>query len=131
MKNDDKKNKDVTVYFDGDCPMCKTFVPWLEDDKKNNLPKNKDSVKFENLRTQNLPNGITKDKAIEKIHLVDKNGDILTGAKAVFTAMEQNTPNERIGIGTNPPQTGTSIQKCNANPGTSIARKAAAAATKK
>ena len=83
------KGKNTTVYFDGDCPMCRTFVPWLDDtalEKKGG----DSSVKFENLRTEVLPDGITKDKAIEKIHLLDQSGNILTGAKAVFTAMEQN-----------------------------------------
>ena len=85
-KKDKKaKEKDVTAYFDGDCPMCKTFVPWLQNTELDGT-KDKNSVKFENLRTKELPDSINKDKAIEKIHLVDKNGDILTGAKAVFAA---------------------------------------------
>jgi len=83
------KEKNTTVYFDGDCPMCRTFVPWLD----NGAPEKKEesgSVKFEDLRTEALPDGITKNQAIEKIHLLDKDGEILTGAKAVLTAMEQN-----------------------------------------
>ena len=96
MSEEDKKNKKqktkdkgVKVYFDGDCPMCKTFMPWLENTGLEK-DKNNNSVKFEDLRTQALPDGITKEQATEKIHLLDQNGNILTGAKAVFTAMEQN-----------------------------------------
>ena len=36
-----KDDKEIKVYFDGDCLMCRTFVPWLEDSPKNKKPEDK------------------------------------------------------------------------------------------
>ena len=82
MSEDDKKKP--TVYFDGDCPMCRAFVPYIDE------PTNPDSAKFENLRKAELPQGIELQQAIDKIHLVTANGEVQKGAKAVFTALEVN-----------------------------------------
>jgi predicted DCC family thiol-disulfide oxidoreductase YuxK len=87
MSEDDKKRpvvSPVVVYYDGDCPMCRAFVPLIDE------PQQADSVKFENLRTTNLPEGIKYLDATEKIHVVTENGEILKGAKAVFKALETN-----------------------------------------
>ena len=80
--SEDKKRP--VVFYDGDCPMCRAFVPFIDE------PTKEDSAKFENLRTTKLPEGIDYTQATEKIHVITESGEILRGAKAVFKALETN-----------------------------------------
>jgi len=76
----DKKDK---AYFDGDCPMCRLFVPMVESE-------NETSVTFDNLRENQLPEELSIEQASQKIHVELKDGSIIKGAAAVFHILEQN-----------------------------------------
>lgn len=81
-KKDKETGKDK-VYFDGDCPMCRQFVPMIESEEET-------AISFNNLREQPLPEGVSIEQASEKIHLELADGTIVKGASAVFHMLEQN-----------------------------------------
>ena len=81
----DSEHSDATVYYDGDCPMCRTFTAHLDTNKE------KDGTNFQNFRTQALPDDIDPLIAAEKIHLRDDSGQVLSGAQAVLRILERKS----------------------------------------
>ncbi|MCB0322371.1 MAG: DUF393 domain-containing protein [Bdellovibrionales bacterium] len=70
-----------TAYYDGDCPMCSTFVARLGTDT---------AVDYRDLRTDALPDTIARDEAERLIHVQTREGSTLKGAQAVLHLLERH-----------------------------------------
>ncbi len=84
---DEKNNPkdEATVYFDGDCPMCRLFTAQVEPIKENG------STNFTDLRKGELPEGVDQESAERYIHVEDTDGKILRGAPAVLRILERKS----------------------------------------
>lgn len=71
------------VYFDGDCPLCRVVVERVEKEGKGT------ETLFHNVHEGNLPAGVTKELALQAMHVVSKEGMVKKSAQALFSLLEQ------------------------------------------
>lgn len=71
------------VYFDGDCPLCRVVVETVEKEGKS------DTTVFHNVHEGNLPAGVTKELALQAMHVVSTDGTVKKSAQALFSLLEQ------------------------------------------
>ena len=74
------------VYYDTDCPMCRSFVDHLGGPN----PESSAPTNFKSLRNDPLPSGLTKDGVEKEIHVTDEQGHVLKGAPAVLYILERH-----------------------------------------
>lgn len=68
----------LTVLYDGDCPLCSREIAWYQHRPAN------EPIRWVNLRdpAARLPEGIARDAALARFHVVHANGAAATGAAA-------------------------------------------------
>jgi predicted DCC family thiol-disulfide oxidoreductase YuxK len=68
----------TTVYFDGSCPLCRAEIGYYrhEDDTG--------ALAFVDVSDTDapLPSGLTQHHAMERFHVLEGNGQLLSGAAA-------------------------------------------------
>ena len=84
MVNAESKNKYTTVFYDGQCPMCTTFV------KKAEVYTRGKDFKYSDITQKPLPKNLNKDAVLKEIHVVDKQGGIYKNVEAIFKILETN-----------------------------------------
>ncbi|QIA66149.1 DUF393 domain-containing protein [Vibrio astriarenae] len=74
--------KELTLYFDGLCPLCSKEMAHLAKHDVNSLLELVD-VHTERFSEQTL---VTKDKAMDLLHAVDAEGNMYVGLDAAYQA---------------------------------------------
>ncbi len=86
MSDHDRDNEKTSrVLFDGDCPMCRSFVAAVDKDKTG-------AVDFQSTQSEEiqLPGAVTKESVERSIHHIDSVGTVRTGAAAIFLTLQEN-----------------------------------------
>ncbi len=79
-----KKNEEkMTIYFDGECAMCNALMHRIDASGKRTAFNPQD------IRTDELPENLSKADAIKEIHVMDANGNMYKNAEAILKIMEQ------------------------------------------
>ena len=79
-----KKNEEkMTIYFDGECAMCNALMYRIDASGKRTAFNPQD------IRTDHLPENLSKADAIKEIHVVDANGNMYKNAEAILKILEQ------------------------------------------
>ena len=72
----------ITVYYDGDCSLCRVIVSGVSDSKNAELFSMKD------IALGNLPTGVTREQASREVHVVDSTGRTHKNIDALFVILE-------------------------------------------
>jgi predicted DCC family thiol-disulfide oxidoreductase YuxK len=72
-----------TVYFDGKCPMCQAFQSSVTTSKQS------DKFTFVDVNTGPLPADISKESALQQMHVVDEHGRIFKNADSVLAVLDE------------------------------------------
>ncbi|MGF1545638.1 MAG: thiol-disulfide oxidoreductase DCC family protein [Parvularculaceae bacterium] len=78
----------ATVYFDGDCPLCRREIAFYE---RRADPAAVAFVNIHKIDAATLGDGLTKDEALGRFHVRDADGTLREGAGA-FAALWRRTP---------------------------------------
>jgi len=74
-----KRLPDLTVFYDGDCPVCRMEVVWYERlDKTGAIAW----IDIETLNDGNLPDGKSRQELLNRFHARDKAGHYHVGVDA-------------------------------------------------
>ena len=75
----------TVVFYDGDCPLCSSEIQLY---KKNTKPG---SVQFIDvaLPSVNLPDNLNRKTALSRFHVMNRNGELLSGALAFSELWKQ------------------------------------------
>jgi len=68
----------TTVYFDGSCPLCRAEIRYYRREDDTGALAFVDVSKADAL----LPSGLTQHHAMERFHVLEGNGRLLSGAAA-------------------------------------------------
>lgn len=79
-----KKIKNLTVYYDGTCPMCTAF--------KSQSDKNTDQheIRFLDVHTDPIPNFLSKEDILSEIRVVDSDGNVSKGSDSIFAVLRRH-----------------------------------------
>ncbi|HEY70958.1 MAG TPA: DUF393 domain-containing protein [Anaerolineae bacterium] len=72
------------VFYDGNCGICQSFASWLMGlDQTRRLSL----VAYQQIAPSELPAALTPQMTQQAMHLLDSQGNLYRGARAVFEAM--------------------------------------------
>jgi predicted DCC family thiol-disulfide oxidoreductase YuxK len=77
------KSRKKTVYYDGECPMCQAFQA------KVGASNQAEKFTFVDVNTQTLPSDISKEQALQQMHVVDANGIVYKNADSVLAVLDE------------------------------------------
>lgn len=82
---------DLTVLYDGDCPLCSREIGWYQGLNAS------ERIRWIDLRdaSARLPDGIDRDTALARFHVVAADGAAVSGA-AAFLRLWQAYPGLRL-----------------------------------
>ena len=80
--------KNLTVYFDGDCPMCSREVSLY---KKQKGAADISWIDATKVPLDSLPSNVTREALLEKLHVSDKEGNFYIGGNAFLKLWENLT----------------------------------------
>jgi predicted DCC family thiol-disulfide oxidoreductase YuxK len=84
--------KQLTVYFDGDCPICRFEIDHYK------RCAGSENVDFIDVAAETLPDlgeGLERDKALARFHVRRADGSLVSGAEG-FALVWQTLPSWRI-----------------------------------
>jgi len=82
MGSEENKKRNITVFYDGECPMCTAFVRKVKASPQNEDFEYSDATKVP------LPRGIEKDAVMKEIHAIDNQGKIYKNVDVIFKILE-------------------------------------------
>ena len=80
------KQKDLTVFYDGECPYCRTEIRWY---RKLNSKNNIDWVDITRNKTELEDHNIPYNKAMAELHVVESSGQHYVGVPGFFAIWSQ------------------------------------------
>ena len=80
-----------TVYFDGQCPLCKREIQFY---RRQRGAENVNWVDVTKLGSLDLPFGLTQEDALARFHIVNVKGQLISGGEA-FSALWLSLPTFR------------------------------------
>ncbi len=82
-----KKNPSCKVFFDGSCPLCAREISLYSKLDKD------DEIEWVDVSQPEpaTPVGITRERLLSRIHLLDSEGKLQIGASAFFFHLEKIT----------------------------------------
>ena len=80
--------KNLTVYFDGDCPMCSREVSLY---KKQKGAADISLIDVTKAPLDSLPSNVSREALLEKLHVSDKEGNFYIGGNAFLKLWENLT----------------------------------------
>ena len=71
-------NTEMTVYFDGACPLCRAEIGYYQNQN------GAEYIEFLDVSANDgaLPDGLTRAQAMARFHVRNADGDLLSGAAA-------------------------------------------------
>ncbi len=82
IKKGESKKKKISIFYDGECPMCSAVVA-----KINNSSRSAD-FKYIDATTATLPKSLTRRDALKEIHVIDESGNTHKNADAILKIIE-------------------------------------------
>ncbi|MDG1458287.1 MAG: DUF393 domain-containing protein [Pseudoprimorskyibacter sp.] len=78
MTESPKTKAELTVFHDGSCPLCEVEIGYMK------RQSGADQIAFVDVSQVNvvLPDGLTRDAAMQRFHVADMDGQIHSGAVA-------------------------------------------------
>ena len=90
VMSSDPKPPLSTVYYDGDCPMCRAFVATVKDAPQG------ERLHMVDFSKTNVMAAFSQESLKKEIHLIDEHGRVYKGAEAVFKALWDSNSRWRI-----------------------------------
>lgn len=84
------ENGDLTVYFDGACPLCTAEINYF----KKATPPGSTTFEDVSLEGARRPEGVSREELLARFHVRRDDGTVLSGASA-FVQMWQHAPGWR------------------------------------
>ena len=88
MIQDDFGSKAETVYFDGQCPLCTREIQFYQ---RQRGAKNVNWVDVTKVGVLDLPFGLKQEDALARFHIVNANGQLVSGGEA-FSSLWLSLP---------------------------------------
>jgi predicted DCC family thiol-disulfide oxidoreductase YuxK len=88
MTRDDFGLNAETVYFDGQCPLCTREIQFY---RRQRGAENINWVDVAKVGLLGLPSGLTQKDALARFHIVNVNGQLISGGEA-FSALWLSLP---------------------------------------
>ncbi len=86
------ETKDLTVFYDGACPLCRREIAFYQD------KTGADAIAWIDVSGQvgndEVAPGLSRDRALSRFHIVDGNGTVVSGGRA-FAAIWTSLPGFR------------------------------------
>lgn len=83
--------KKATVYFDGSCPLCRAEISYYRREDSASAFSFIDISQID----ASLPFGLTQQSAMQRFHVLDGDGQLLSGA-AAFVEVWSRLPGWRL-----------------------------------
>lgn len=77
------KSGKKTVYYDAECPMCQAFQSKVVSSKQS------DKFTFVDVNTGSLPAEISKEVALQQMHVVDEYGVVYKNSDSVLAVLHE------------------------------------------
>lgn len=87
MKPTQDRTKDLTVFYDGACPLCRAEIAFYASQKGADVLTFVDVARAENP----LPQGVSREAALARFHVETADGQVIDGAGA-FLALLRRLP---------------------------------------
>ena len=71
-------SKKIKVFFDSQCPLCSREIEYYKRQQGADLL---DWVDIFNSSSSDYPDELTPEKALKRFHVIDTNGNLISGAK--------------------------------------------------
>lgn len=83
-------NTEMTVYFDGACPLCRTEIGYYKNQN------GAECIEFSDVSVSDgaLPDGLSRAQAMARFHVRNADGELLSGA-AAFVQIWRTLPGWR------------------------------------
>jgi predicted DCC family thiol-disulfide oxidoreductase YuxK len=81
----DEERTKPTVYFDGSCPLCRAEIGYYRGKTEDDVLRFVDVSKI----GVETPEGLTRQQALERFHVLTSDGRVLSGAAAFVEVWSQ------------------------------------------